>query len=68
MSALEAALVGIRYPEREQPQYAAGLLKSGQRLPLPLEYGQQRRMEWIGSGEGILRVVDGKPGHWLPPS
>src|SRR5262245_25306678 len=45
---LESRLIGIRHPECEQTQYAAGLLKSGQRLPLALKYGQQRRVERVG--------------------
>ena len=65
--ALEARLIGIRHPEGEQAQYAAGLLESGQRLPLPLEHRQQRRVERIGSGESVLRVVDGEPVRDLGP-
>ena len=61
MSALESGLIGIRHPQREQAEYTAGLLKSRQRLPLPLENGQQRRVEWIGGGKSVLRVVDGEP-------
>src|SRR5258708_7907473 len=53
MRALEARVIGVRYPEGEQPQDAAGLLESGQRLPLSLEHGQQGWVERIGVGERV---------------
>jgi hypothetical protein len=67
VSALEPRLIRVRHQEREQPQNAAGLLKSGQRLPLPLEHGQQRRVEWIGRGESVLGLIDGEPVRDLGP-
>ena len=66
VGALEARLIGVRHPERQQAQDAAGLLESRQRLPLPLEHGQQRRVERIGRGERVPRWSTGNQfGIWL---